>query len=1701
MKFSFLLNVVLIAFISQFSIATATITPVMLPADKNATAIVKIDDFGRYIIQAHSDQGVAFGLNDKKYGKGEVTGEANKLDGRFSGFLDIGEYQLFSQTSEKNSNQVTFDIKRSQAINQGDVVVLKKAKIETVQLKNAQHYDFVLEVLSEQIVNIEAAGRNLEDLQLFKNGQWIVETTNRKSKIYPVEGKPLVRIRLSTKLQPGIYRLSAFGGLPQKWANEESTNPLYIRQGLKTLDLDSRHKLIISPFGEDFYYMQKGNNYLNVQLPIKTKFSLGLSSFYEDSDIFSQSFKYRTINKKMDSPATSISLNTNYRKIVKLTGKKNQSLLLTSLLKSNEYSQFDNANYTVASLSLNDPYDYADVTWYTKEYDKSKKSYFVTDYKAINVSEKYYYQRRFNINREVTLLLNIEDEGQYNLFANNKLKVFMKIEPIFRSKYSKEQKYRSSNFKWYLNKGLYLLSIKPDNKGLLDLTIKHKSINILRTQFNSVFNNAPHQAILNHKRLNSKSTLVMLNNENILGFDIRKTKVNLSKSMSLYLLPSQSITLETLYVKDGKLEFDRNVNNKITVSINNSKHKLGNKIKANFKIQPTTFKNTSKNTINFVVKFVAIKTAAQNKTKTFTQKTLNKVPDYDELNVNNQPYFKLDGVKTFSMKVKQSGLYAVESTGLLSTVGVIRNKLNQQYKDNKQNGSGRNFYIQSYLLSGDYQLAINSAGKSKGNTALILSYSPIIDKGELKLGAKYFETIKNTEALKYKINIKEAARYNIKALTVDSDLQIRLDDIDGWPVIKPGSNGSRVQYLEKGEYYITVLPKPVSVASSLLVEKVTDKIKYPQNDEVKILNLDAINKNNQVKYTWLERTNKQGDRVKDRWVFELNTDANISIEFSDKMAITLINTQNNKQIGLFDIKETYRNNVWSSMLKKGRYELQFVAKGKNNKLAYTFNVSNTTLLFGQNKPLSLPQNVSFKLATSEQISVTTFGQSDVVAKLYDGDNQLINSFDDNGDNWNLMLNATLAKGEYRLELDTLTNSRSTILSFNKPNWDQYTELLLPVSKQITAENNLIIPLVIESKSTHSDILNLVVSSKQSINVTIEEFKFNAWQEISYQYGENVDILMPMKMDLNPLRVKIFSSLNQPLNVKFSVALQSIVVTNESELLQDGIKAHKVLDQSNWFVSKIDDMQLSKYAFERNVKTSQDISQAINRESNMLFSQKPTVWLASKYSLIKANIEYLNQVNQVALQQNEQAVINNNVTVKYSDEQVVVTRASVMQDHAAIYYQTKKQDKQNTMALDLNYSVTSTLFVALDDQSLIVKNAMQSNNSMLVKLEHTNFELPKIEKWQESFSGILNVGQAFVLKLPDDNRNTQMVIPQKTLVQFVLDEKIQASFYSEQSMQTILFEDQADTVFLFALDKKSQPFTVSKIERFNKSENNSDFEVMDIHKVLVSFKHLNNTQSKRQFIEVNQDSMLLDKNMNVQKGRSFKINNDAKLYISHDGTTTNLWRSDVLVNIETISDQAIDFKNNYELIENVIIDTQDIKQTLLKLSVDQLVNVHLIDRRGRVSHIVIQENDSYSMFVGDNLAFIEIQVVNSKISNIQAQTFKAQQLQEGVGELTIIASASSQLFKFNMQQDAIMGFANRSDSDQLNSTIFDKKGNVIQADNLLMQNLVKDEYWILVENTNIKKATQFQPVLLGTTENNAVDVNTINQYKQKAGWVK
>src|SRR5262249_42407873 len=101
--------------------------------------------------------------------------------------------------------------------------------------------------------------------------------------------------------------------------------------------------------------------------------------------------------------------------------------------------------------------------------------------------------------------------------------------------------------------------------------------------------------------------------------------------------------------------------------------------------------------------------AASTPLPVITEATLAALPKFPVLTETSPAFLDLarDEPSSFLVTAEKPALYRLETTGLLSTSGNLRSRIVTSFLKSSANGIGRNFLIQSYLRSGDYQLSVS----------------------------------------------------------------------------------------------------------------------------------------------------------------------------------------------------------------------------------------------------------------------------------------------------------------------------------------------------------------------------------------------------------------------------------------------------------------------------------------------------------------------------------------------------------------------------------------------------------------------------------------------------------------------------------------------------------------------------------------------------------------------------------------------------------------------------------------------------------------------------------------------------------------------------------------------------------------------------------------------------------------------------------
>lgn len=242
-----------------------------VPAAGRQEAILSVDRFGRYSVRAESAQGTSIELIDRMAGSLGSSGEPGRENGRLDLILDRGTYKLVLRSHEKGKGTAklraaAYRDRVPGGASGAGLPRLPETRLVEETLDDLEQLSYWLEVSERREVRAEAAGRHLTDLRLWREGSWLEGAEPECATVQPVTGQPLLRCRLAAVLDPGLYLLVAYGGPSQPWAEGSDAHPVWLRWGAPDLGEAGRRRLVMSPFGEDWFRVPDNVNFARLEL-------------------------------------------------------------------------------------------------------------------------------------------------------------------------------------------------------------------------------------------------------------------------------------------------------------------------------------------------------------------------------------------------------------------------------------------------------------------------------------------------------------------------------------------------------------------------------------------------------------------------------------------------------------------------------------------------------------------------------------------------------------------------------------------------------------------------------------------------------------------------------------------------------------------------------------------------------------------------------------------------------------------------------------------------------------------------------------------------------------------------------------------------------------------------------------------------------------------------------------------------------------------------------------------------------------------------------------------------------------------------------------------------------------------------------------------------------------------------------------------
>jgi uncharacterized protein len=980
---------------------------VLLATGKQST-ILSIAAFGRYSLSVKSQQGVALQLVDRMIGPGAVMGAAGESDGRLDTFLDRGHYKILLQASDKGSGDAALAVHPFAELNGPELPRLPDIKRIDTALDDYKQRSYWIEVTERRTVAIEAAGRNLADLRLWRDGNWLIDATPASEEIEPRPGEPLTVQRLVTVLEPGLYQLSAYGGPAKPWAKTSDAHPLYLRMGIPTLDAALRQTFIASPLGIDRFLVPATASFFRLELPEAEDAHLSVVDYTESEPYATRDGG--VISKKTNPPVAEVYSGSGREedyKVVTITREAGKPYILQCFQSVNRYD-FDVAgSYWLQTLHSGYGEDNVDATGLLTKRRSDYPEQVIAD-NAPELRPGAAWARRFNMLDTFTVYFHVTETGTYMVQQSGGADGEYRFEPMvhFPADY-KRPEFADAGKPWKLDPGYYVLTgrPKPEGKGIVDLKVVGEGVASANTsQAKETSVSFPRLALDDHY-----SYTLYLNEQPgvAAGVILRSLPIELARGLPVVLKAGQSLDIPVRAPGDGMVTA-------ITEDAKPSLFAIDHAApvaqwRGDGGTHILTIGNPTDKAMTLALRFDPDALAPATPLPRVSPEALAAIPSFPPLTPERPEYFDVARAeqKTFALDVAEPGLYRVESRGLLQTEAAVRTRTILSLDREESNGTGRNFLIQQYLGQGQYQLTLAPQGDTTGHMGVVAAKTDLIDGGALSLGIPARNTLRAGDGIVYNIRIPQAGRYHLAALGLGRTYRMRLEDQDGWPIIPPNGAADYTGDFEAGFYRLVILPQPVDAKIVTLLEAVVTPPE-PSGHGPHDLALGASRH-----FQWLE-PEAGAVRVPDQWRFTLTGPAHVAITLSRGMRADVVAEADGMKRD-----EVNGGEPWSRLLPAGTYLLKATTIEPNNRFDYDVSVSAQELLAGESRAISLPADVPVSIGSDAVAEIGSFGTADVRAWLYDAEDKLVATNDDRPNDWNFAIAGRIKPGFYRLHVEAV----------------------------------------------------------------------------------------------------------------------------------------------------------------------------------------------------------------------------------------------------------------------------------------------------------------------------------------------------------------------------------------------------------------------------------------------------------------------------------------------------------------------------------------------------------------------------------------------------------------------------------------------------------------------------------------------------------
>ncbi len=936
----------------------ATLDAASLPATDESDTLLHVTSPGRFTIAARSTGGVAIQLVDMLTGPSDIAGVAGAQDGRMDRLLDIGTYKLRAFAAKGATGAVGLTVTPFHDA-APPAALPQPGRPLSATLRDGEQRAFWLVVPpgSGPNVQIEAAGRSLTDLRLWRDARELTALDPAFDTITPAPNHPLTDARIVGHVEPGTYLAVAYGGPALPWTDNDTAQPFHLRTGAADTLAEGWAGGKIGPFGSEVFALAPSARLLRLDLPAPAAAELRAGD------------ATAAIAKNSREPSVTLGVSQGKQPVVEVRAAAGQAFTLRALDAPTQRVWSRAGTWWVAAATTGMGGDEVPPSVLLRRTEGQDKPPRIVAGTVPTIGGGAPWHARFNLRGPTDLLFQSPSGGD---FAFSSTGVDIR---------------HGRNERGSLPPGYVLLSLEP----------KPGAIGSLEAIVGTPGTTPPPLAAplppdpvlpLGVQTLTTGQSLVLDSGVapgTTAGLLVRAAPVALVEGPVVATIPAGgSVSVPVVLAPGGTLsvtelgvgpvaagQTDNTQPGRTTVVIPVADH--ARTVALAWHRTATTPPAIPAPT---PVGQVAAVTAG--------------TPSFLDLTRGEE--------RGFALTVPEGGLFRVETLGRLHTTGRLATPFIPQLATADGNGAGQNFLIQSALRAGRYRVDVRAVD-SAGHLGLLASPAPLVPGSALVPGGSVRASLPGGSGAAFPVEIAGPpdGKYHLDVLSLGAPWTGRLEDAEGWPVVKPGALDGTETALRPGHYRLVVTPDTVGRQVVARLTAVTKPAEITGHGP------HALPFEQPQTATWREPDGRDQPRTPDTWTFSLAGPAAVTVTLGDGMAGEL------SRAGTAD-KPTRVVGSWTGTLEAGSYQLAATSLGRNDRLGYQVGLSSPALQPGTPRSVTLPATLPFTLADARVVSLTSWGSVPVKAVLRQDGGDVVARYNSRADDWNIAASRLLSAG-------------------------------------------------------------------------------------------------------------------------------------------------------------------------------------------------------------------------------------------------------------------------------------------------------------------------------------------------------------------------------------------------------------------------------------------------------------------------------------------------------------------------------------------------------------------------------------------------------------------------------------------------------------------------------------------------------------------